>query len=63
MEEKSFADYTKATTHPQRGINGHIMFGHGPTQGTFEKRDFCTTNEIMYEQREKVETLINPNNF
>ena len=37
--------------------------GHGPTQDTFEKRDFTTTNNMVYENREKVETIINPNNW
>ena len=63
LEEKSYKDFTKNTGHEQRGINGHIMFGHGPTQDTFEKRDYATTNQVMYEERQKVDTLINPNNW
>lgn len=47
----------------QRGQPSHLFFGHGPTQDTFEKRDFTTTNHMVYEQKEKIETIINPNNF
>ena len=40
-----------------------MFFGHGPTADTFEKRDFTTTNNMVYEQKQKIETIINPNNF
>lgn len=63
LEDAQFKDFSKNTGHEQSGINGHIMFGHGPTQDIFEKRDWATTNQVMYEERQKVETLINPNTF
>ena len=47
----------------QRGQPKHLFFGHGATQDTFEKRDFSTTNNMVYEQRQKIETIINPNTF
>ena len=39
------------------------MFGHGKTQDVFEKRDFVTTNNLVYEKKQKIETIINPHSF
>lgn len=50
-EEIAFKDQQNVNGHPQRGIQGHIMFGHGANQDTFEKRDFATTNDLMFEKR------------
>ena len=61
--EAEFADYTATNQHPQRGIKGNIMFGHGKTQDVFEKRDFVTTNDLVYEKRQKVEKIIDPHSF
>ena len=47
----------------QRGQPKHLFFGHGATQDTFEKRDFTTTNDMVFERREKIETIINPHTF
>ena len=63
QSEAEFKDFVDNNQHPQRGIKGHIMFGHGATQDTFEKRDFVTTNDLVYEKRQKVETIINPHTF
>ena len=49
--EAEYADYVATNTHPQRGIKGNIMFGHGKTQDVFEKRDFVTTNDLVYDKR------------
>ena len=62
-EENAWRDQQDVNGHPQRGISGHIMFGHGANQDTFEKRDFATTNDLMYEKRQKVEEIINPHSF
>ena len=51
IDEKDFKDYTDTNAHPQRGIKGNIMFGHGKTQDVFEKRDFVTTNDLVYDKR------------
>ena len=47
----------------KRGVQHHIIVGHGASQETFEKRDFATTNDMVYERREKVETIIDPQTF
>ena len=63
VDEGEFKEYVETNEHPQRGIKGHIMFGHGKTQDVFEKRDFVTTNDLVYEKRQKVEQIINPHTF
>jgi hypothetical protein len=44
----------------RHGVKSHLFFGHGPTNESFEKRDLCTTNSLVYEQRQKVDTIIDP---
>ena len=40
-----------------------MFFGHGATQDAFEKRDFATTNDLVYEHKEKVSTIIDPHMY
>ena len=47
----------------KRGVAHHLFTGHGATQETFEKRDFTTTYDMVYERRADVETIINPHTF
>ena len=63
LEEQKYADYEKAMIDRKRGVQHHIFTGHGATQETFEKRDFATTNDMVYERRAPVETIINPHTF
>ena len=42
------------------GVPNHLFLGHGPNQKDFEKRDFGTTNDMFYDKKMKVETMINP---
>ena len=46
-----------------QGIQRHLFFGHGATQEAFDKRDFGTTNDLMYGAREKIETITDPHVF
>ena len=55
-------EYEKLTNNKD-GQPSHLLFGHGPTQDTFEKRDFGTTNTLFYDKKMKTETLINPHFF
>ncbi len=47
----------------KRGLPHHLFTGHGATEDTFEKRDFATTNDMVYGDRKDVETIINPHTF
>ena len=38
--EKEYDDYEKLMIDRKRGVKHHLLTGHGPTQETFEKRDF-----------------------
>jgi hypothetical protein len=42
------------------GVKSHLFFGHGPTSKDFEKRDLGTTNDCVYNQKQKVDTIIDP---
>ena len=46
-----------------RGVKHHILTGHGSTQDTFERRDFVTTNDMVYDRKQKVESIIDPHRF
>ena len=63
--EKEFSDYQKHMNDQNRkyGVANHLLKGHGATQDTFERRDFATTNNLVYERRADVETIINPHTF
>ena len=61
--EKEYDDYEKLMIDRKRGVKHHLLTGHGPTQETFEKRDFATTSDMVYGRRADVETIINPNTF
>ena len=61
--EQEFQEYDSNMRDMRRGVKNHIFLGHGPTQDTFEKRDFATTNDMMYERRLGVEKVTNPNTF
>ena len=61
--EEGYKEYEKAVTNNKAGQPSHILFGHGPTQDVFEKRDFGTTNNLFYEKKMKTETLINPHYY
>ena len=63
MAEAEYADYNKSMIDRKRGVQHHLFTGHGSTQNTFEKRDFATTNDMVYERRVRVEEIINPNTF
>ena len=63
MEEAKYADYNGAMIDRKRGVKHHLFTGHGATQDTFEQRDFATTNDMVYERRAKVETIIDPHTF
>ena len=41
----------------------HLFTGHGSTQDTFEKRDFATTNDMVYERKARIDQIIDPNTF
>lgn len=60
LQTKEYEDYKKAMENTPQGIQRHLFFGHGATQNTFEKRDFGTTNDLMYGAREKIETITDP---
>ena len=47
----------------QRGLAHHLFKGHGATQDTFEQRDFATTNDMVYERRADVESIIASQKF
>ena len=61
--EKEYNDYQQSMADRKNGVNRHLFIGHGPTQDTFEKRDFATTNQMVYERKARVEQLIDPNTF
>lgn len=61
LEEKHQEEINKAFDPSNKlGVKSHLFFGHGPTDATFEKRDLCTTNQMVYEQRQKVDQIIDP---
>ena len=47
----------------KRGLNNNFFIGHGPKQETFDKRDFATTNDMVYERRARIDEIIDPNTF
>ena len=47
----------------RQGVKSHIFFGHGATQQAFEKRDFGTTNEMVYANKQRTEAMINPHYY
>ena len=47
----------------QRGVQHHILIGHGPDQERFERRDLGTTNATVYDKLERTKDLIDPNTF
>ena len=61
--EEEYKDYANSMRDMRRGVKNHVLIGHGPTQDNFEKRDFGTTNDMVYEMRQDVEAVINTNNF
>ena len=61
--EAEFNDYNATMVDRKRGVKHHLFTGHGSTQDTFEKRDFATTNDMVYDRRAKVETIIDPHTF
>ena len=63
LQEREYKDYNDLMIDRKRGVKHHILSGHGATQDTFEKRDFATTNDMVYERRAPVETIINPHTF
>eukprot|EP00344_Euplotes_crassus_P010018 CAMPEP_0197006614 /NCGR_PEP_ID=MMETSP1380-20130617/36123_1 /TAXON_ID=5936 /ORGANISM="Euplotes crassus, Strain CT5" /LENGTH=146 /DNA_ID=CAMNT_0042426275 /DNA_START=53 /DNA_END=493 /DNA_ORIENTATION=- len=46
--EEGYKEYETAVCYTTKGQPNHILIGHGPTQGTFETREFATTNETFY---------------
>ena len=63
LAEREYKDFNDLMIDRKRGVKHHILSGHGATQDTFEKRDFATTNDMVYERRAPVETIINPHTF
>ena len=63
LEEAKYKDYNAAMIDRKRGVKHHIFSGHGATQNTFEARDFVTTNDMVFDRRAKVETIIDPHTF
>ena len=61
--ETEYNDYENSMRDMKRGVANHVLIGHGPTQNTFEKRDFATTNDMVYDRRNTVEQMIDPNTF
>lgn len=47
----------------KRGVSHHLLTGHGAQQEIFERRDFVTTNDLVYGERQPVEKIINPHTF
>mmetsp|Transcript_1060 Transcript_1060/g.932 ORF Transcript_1060/g.932 Transcript_1060/m.932 type:complete len:172 (+) Transcript_1060:38-553(+) len=58
--EEGYKEYEKSVINNKQGESSHLLFGHGPTQDAFEKRDFGTTNQLFFDKKMKTETLINP---
>jgi hypothetical protein len=58
-ERKQYQEFQEKV-NPKKGQPGHIFFGHGASQDAFEKRDFGTTNDLVYEKKMKTEKFINP---
>ena len=49
LDNKEYGDYKDHMQEIQhKGTKHHLFLGHGPVQGNFEKRDFGTTNDIVY---------------
>mmetsp|Transcript_16088 Transcript_16088/g.11332 ORF Transcript_16088/g.11332 Transcript_16088/m.11332 type:complete len:82 (-) Transcript_16088:248-493(-) len=63
LAEKEYADYHDHMVEINKGTKSHLFFGHGATQDAFEKRDFATTNDLVYEKKEKVDTIIDPHHY
>ena len=63
LAEAEFKDYDKAMIDRKRGVQHHLFTGHGATQDTFERRDFATTNDMVYDRRARVEQIIDPHTF
>ena len=63
LADAEFKDYDKAMVDRKRGVQHHLFTGHGATQDTFEKRDFATTNDMVYDRRARVEQIIDPHTF
>ena len=56
LAEAEYADHQAAMGGDRKhGVKNHLFIGHGPTQDTFEKRDFATTNDMVYERKANVE--------
>lgn len=47
----------------QRGLSNHIFMGHGTKTENFERREFATTNNLVYEKKETTEQIISPSTF
>ena len=59
LEEKECNDYTEHIQDNKKGMKSNLFFGHGPTQDAFENRDFATTNDLVYGERQKCDKIIN----
>ena len=60
LDEQEQKEYHANLVEMKQGTQQHLFFGHGATQDDFVKRDFGTSNELFYEKKMKMETLINP---
>ena len=63
LAEKEFGEYERSMKDRKHGMTNHLFLGHGPAQDTFEKRDFATTNDMMYDRRLRNEQVTDPNVF
>ena len=63
LQEQEYADAEAALQRNKRGLANHLFTGHGATQDTFEKRDFATTNDMVFGDKKDIETIINPHTF
>lgn len=60
LANKEYAEYHDHMVEIQRGTKPHLFFGHGATQDAFEKRDFATTGDLFYGDKQKTHTIIDP---
>jgi hypothetical protein len=47
----------------QRGQPHHLFLGHGLKQEYFEVREFATTTDLAYEQKQTTDQIVHPKVF
>jgi len=63
LTEKEYKDYHENMVEIQRGQPRHIFLGHGLATEKFEKREFATTSDLAYGDKQTTESIIHPKTY